>query len=425
MKNWSHIYQWSILITTALIPSGIYELALAFVALSGLCWLVLKRYKDVKSLKTEPQYIFSILLYAYIFFSGFFSEGRGEAISSWSVYFPLLFFPLFLGQSGIISGKLIKRIEIIFLGSTALSITIMLAYALYDTTVTGVNTVVLNLGEYNKYSSFGLTRVFGHFHPTYFSMCVNHSIFICFELIYKSYQEENKKHLFIYLGLSLILIFSLLLLNSMMGVLVFFIILFYYSIVLLRRLGFTILKRVSIVAIFISLCVGFIYFNPLHIYKLATLKEKKLKPTDDFNERNLLTIRLAKWDTHLMIIKRHFWFGTTEGDIKPIRKAAYLEKGYKNLAENNYNAHNQYLEIFANCGFFGFLLFIGMLITPFFRKRSRSFYLFMIIVLVTWLTESTWELQQGFNYMMFFFTLYTAALSPGIVEKEKRNISPA
>lgn len=408
MHKWSRIYQWSFIITAALIPSGIYEMTLAFVALSGLCWLVQKRYAEIKMLPTAPQFLFSVLLYVYVFICSFFSTNHSDALSSLSVYFPLLFFPLFIGQSGIITSDLIRKIETVFLYSTLLALMIMLGYALADSLITGVRTVKLSDAEYNKFSSYGLTRVYGNFHPTHFAMFVNHSIFILFRLIAENYKQKEKLITGSYLVMLILLSVSLLLLNSMMGVLVFFLMIFYISNVLLSRTGFPVSKRVLIVTGLVAASTAFIYFNPLDIYKIDTLKNRKLRPTDNYVERNLLTIRLAKWETHLKIINEHFLCGTTEGDIRQIRKEAYLEKGYNDLAIHNYNAHNQYLEIFTTMGLIGFILFACMLISAFLKKRSRSFYLFMLIVLVTWLTESTLEMQQGFNYMMFFFALYTA-----------------
>lgn len=411
MNKWSNIYQWSLLITTALIPSGIYEATLAFVALSGLCWLIQKRYADIDVLTANPQFLFSLLFYTYVFFSALFSVNRGDAFSSMSVYFPLLFFPLFVGQSGIITLKLISKIEKIFLYSTVLSMLVLLIYALADYLISGEIIVRLSDADYSKFSSFGLTRLYGNFHPTYFSMFVNHSIFIVLQLTFDNYRQKKKLILALHLAIFIFLSLSLFLLNSMMGILVFLLILFYYGIVVLRRLMFSTYLRMLIGTVLIAFSAALIYFNPLNIAKLESIKIRQLKATDNYVERNLLTIRLAKWDTHLLIIRRHFLFGTTEGDIKAIRKATYLEKGYNDLALHNYNAHNQYLEVFATHGLIGFLFLAGMIITAFLRKRTRSFYLFMLIVLVTWLTESTWEMQQGFNYIMFFFVLYTAPLT--------------
>ncbi len=63
----------------------------------------------------------------------------------------------------------------------------------------------------------------------------------------------------------------------MMGVLVFFLILFYFSIVLAEAyLVFHSYKRALIVAGFVALAGSFIYFNPLNLYKLDTLKTRKL-----------------------------------------------------------------------------------------------------------------------------------------------------
>jgi O-antigen ligase len=153
---------------------------------------------------------------------------------------------------------------------------------------------------------------------------------------------------------------------------------------------------------------NFLYFNPFKIQKIETLKIRDLKITDNYNERNILTIRLAKWDAHLLVIRDHLPWGTTEGDIRQLRQEAYKKKNFKDLVLHNYNAHNQFIEILAMFGIPGFLLFAGMLLLPFYKiEYLRAYSFFIIITSTTFLTESVLQRQQGLNYFMFFYAFYT------------------
>ncbi len=109
----------------------------------------------------------------------------------------------------------------------------------------------------------------------------------------------------------------------------------------------------------------------------------------------------------MTVIKEHLLFGTTEGDIKEVRLAAYKQKNFTDLALHNYNAHNEFIGTLATYGIIGFILFMGILFLPF-RKAEyrRSYSLFIIIVVITFLTESILDRQQGLNYFMFFYALY-------------------
>jgi O-antigen ligase len=198
------------------------------------------------------------------------------------------------------------------------------------------------------------------------------------------------------------------LLDSVAGMVVYFLMLMYGLLMWFKNVG---LKLVMIIIIFFCLTVGvggFFYTNPFKSDKLTTFFERGIKLTDEQTERNFVTIRLAKWDGYSAIIKDHWLLGATEGSIKMLRKQSYINKGYVDLARYNYNAHNEYIEIWATYGIFGLLLLLWLLVSPIFQKSYHPIYIpFLIIVSAAFVSESLLNHQQGIFFFMFYYSLLT------------------
>jgi O-antigen ligase len=81
-------------------------------------------------------------------------------------------------------------------------------------------------------------------------------------------------------------------------------------------------------------------------------------------------------------------------------------------ASNNYegyqnkNFHNQYVQIFADIGFFGFILLLVMLVTNVLKAlKNKDFvhFAFAFLMISLFLTESFLLRQRG---VVFFVTMY-------------------
>jgi O-antigen ligase len=81
---------------------------------------------------------------------------------------------------------------------------------------------------------------------------------------------------------------------------------------------------------------------------------------------------------------------------------------YNASFQRAYNFHNQYLQTFGEIGIFGFLLLFFLLASPFILSIRNKDYLamsFLIIVGASFLTESMLERQAGVAFISFFYTL--------------------
>lgn len=400
------VYRGSILLQSVLLPSALYGLSFATLALSFLCWLKIGDYLNLKKIVKEPQILFPVLLYCVVLIGFFFSVNFKEALSSLSDKLAFLLFPLIVGSASIIDSKLVQTSGKILITTIVFSLLAALVYAFVDVFKTGINTVLIKDNLCNKFTSYGLTRIFYNWHPTNVSLFANLAIASIFYLI--NCEKINKKRIGFYAAIVLFLSICIFLLDSVAGIVIYFLMLMFGLFMWLKRLGLRLVTIVTIVLCLFSVGIGFFYVNPFKSDKLSAFYKQRLKLTDIQSERNFVTIRLAKWDGYTEIIKHHWLLGTTEGDIKTLRKQAYIQSGYFDLARYNYNAHNEYIEVLATYGIIGILLFISLLLSPLRKNSYHSLYLpFLIICSVVFVSESLLNRQQGILFFMFYYSLLT------------------
>jgi O-antigen ligase len=400
------IYRASIVLIAFLIPSAFYGLVPVIMVPVFLCWLYFKDYTALRTNITKPVILLPVSLYLIVIAGFFFSENRDQALQTVSTRLPFLVYPLIIGTASSVDQKLLDGVGRFFVWSVCLFIAIPVGYACYDVWSTGERMVSMMDSSYDKFSSYGLTRIFDNWHPTYVAMFANLAIAIQINFYFR-----NRKTLLTTVLIILFLSVGILLLNSMIAIGAYICLILYFLWLYLKKRQLRLITKMGIVLLMASMAFGFFYWNPMKIRKIETVKKGNLRITDDYRQRNLLTIRLAKWDTYKDIIKEKPILGTTEGDIKELRKERYLEKGYSDLALHDYNAHNQYIEIAAIYGLIGLGIFLGMMLVPLFRNVNPAYYVpFILISSITFLTETVFYRQQGLNYFMFFYTLYTCVL---------------
>ena len=420
MCTTDNIYRYSILGVALLLPSPFYEGVLPLLSIAGICWIIQKNYRELPRLLYKKQVLLPAVLYLYIAAGFFFSENSRRALSSLSTMLPLILFPVFIGTSSTITKPFIRRVNIFFLASVIITLLYAVLHNAINIFISGVDNVRVLDSYYHKLSSFGLTSVYHNWHPTYAAVFANMGIVILIHLYFSSKQPPSfvqKSAVFlVFLFLSV----CIFLLDSLIGIGTYFVLLL---LLIKRGKEFNFLNTPSkrLIAVFILVAgVLVLYINPMGNDKIASLKTKALTITDSQAERNLLTIRLAKWSVYYDIFTTKPLLGTTLGDIGDVRKEKYLEKGFNDLALHNYNAHNQYLEILATLGILGLAVFLMLLFYPLVKKETDTLYApFLIICLITFCTESLLLRQQGILFFMFFYSVYTHSRLPGISSGRK------
>lgn len=118
------------------------------------------------------------------------------------------------------------------------------------------------------------------------------------------------------------------------------------------------------------------------------------------------TSRPHNWKSVIKVIKDNFWLGTGgDGGIKQLQKFRDMRsESYINI----HNAHNQYLEVMLRYGLIGFLVFSSILIISIkrsFKKKEGIYSWFIIIFLISSITESYLQRQIGLVFFTFFSSL--------------------
>ena len=149
------------------------------------------------------------------------------------------------------------------------------------------------------------------------------------------------------------------------------------------------------------------------------------KKTGDPNGHSL-TQRFEFWKAAFGIIKENLIFGVGTGDIQNAFEQQYDKINSPLLKEWRLRSHNQYLSITVAFGIFGLIWFLITLFYPMFLAGKNVDYLycaFLIITLVSFLTEDTLETQAGVTFFAFFnsfFLFVFKNLSPkGSLQRNK------
>lgn len=139
---------------------------------------------------------------------------------------------------------------------------------------------------------------------------------------------------------------------------------------------------------------------------------------------NSVTQKLEIWRTAIEIIRNNFWIGVGTGDVQNAFDQQYDDMDSVLLESSRLRGHNQFLTIFVTFGIVGLLWFFFVIFYPVWKNRKLIDYgyiMFLITVLLSFLSEDTIETQAGVT----FFGLFTALLLFGrdVLEEEQSSTS--
>jgi O-antigen ligase len=119
--------------------------------------------------------------------------------------------------------------------------------------------------------------------------------------------------------------------------------------------------------------------------------------------------RLIFWRVGWRLFKKHPFFGTGTGDVKKEIKAEY--ESYPVYVEPKYRlrAHNQFITFLMTFGMVGCAYFLFFLAFTTNKARHHPLFLFfMVVSIMSFLTEDTLETQAGVTFFSFFLSLFSA-----------------
>jgi hypothetical protein len=122
--------------------------------------------------------------------------------------------------------------------------------------------------------------------------------------------------------------------------------------------------------------------------------------------------RVEFWKASLGLIREYWLTGVGTGDMNLAFGRQYEKMNSKLAPEHRWRSHNQFLSIFIGFGVFGLAWFLLALFYPPIAMRRLDdyfFLVFMLIAMMSMLTEDTIESQTGVSFFAFFYSFFLFA----------------
>jgi O-antigen ligase len=257
----------------------------------------------------------------------------------------------------------------------------------------------------------------------YFSQ--KHDLFYCYSYITHEFWGFNEHPIYLSLFFAVALFFLLMEgFKSKIANAILFIILI---------CGLLILARKGVIAAFFVLAGVFVVctrdrkqtlklvfiFSTLFLLSLcvAEIRGRFLEVFDSSkvinNKETSSGIRYILWNTSQKAIENSNYLGVGVGDVQKVLSHELATAGYTVLAKENYNSHNQYLQIGLATGIFGIVLYVLSLVyilLDFIKKQNIEAVILLLFFMLTFLFESVLERQNGIILYSFVIgmQLYTS-----------------
>tara|TARA_R110000737_G_scaffold136663_2_gene167548 strand:- start:1849 stop:3087 length:1239 start_codon:yes stop_codon:yes gene_type:complete len=236
-------------------------------------------------------------------------------------------------------------------------------------------------------------------HPSYFAILI--VLFLCALIMNENFKKLRRNRL----KLALIIFPYFLFLietSSRIGVISLIIILLFYSI---KKFNYKrLLGMIVLLSIVILFSIKFDYLGSKFTKVVSMDGEIKIE-------------RYHRWKEIIKVFKaeNNWLLGVGPSDARKIYKSAYDNGNFDLAFNNNYNAHNQYLEFFISNGIVGFLVYLTVLGLFLFETRLKKEALnFFIVIVLFSMTESVFGRSQGVLIFAFFYSFLILYYQPKI-----------
>ncbi|WP_150452159.1 O-antigen ligase family protein [Arenibacter lacus] len=155
----------------------------------------------------------------------------------------------------------------------------------------------------------------------------------------------------------------------------------------------------------VLLMMMFLFVIILFSVKFNYLGSKFTKIIDRNGE--IKVERYHRWKEILKVFNQEdrWALGVGSGDARLLYRKAYENGNFQLAFENNYNAHNQYLEFLVSNGLFGLIVYLFILgLFAYQTKLNKEALSFFIIILLFSISESFFGRSQGVLIFSFFYS---------------------
>lgn len=128
---------------------------------------------------------------------------------------------------------------------------------------------------------------------------------------------------------------------------------------------------------------------------------------------NSLLERFEYWKAGWNIFMDNFWIGVGTGDVQQSFDDYYVAADSELLPENRKRAHNMYLTFGVTFGIIGVLFFLWFhlaYVLQAFTTKNVLAMMFLVVAMISYLTEDTLETQTGVTFCGLFYGLFAGKL---------------
>jgi len=366
------------------------------IAIIVIAWIFEFAWGRKWELIRERKLLFSLPIVYVVYLIGMaYTENIDAGLRHLEVKSTFLIFPLAIGSSVTLDREAIRRILNVFVGSILIICLYCLAWAYHN---------FLQDGEVIHFWYYDLVKPIG-VHPIYLANYIALSIII---LLYRLNWNHNSLVISFFQVLKVIGLFYVVILLSALSVLGF---LFSYGMFLGCRkvLKFSTTPKAILVILSIGILgILVVMNNSMTAHKISKMTNLNYQMDDPDYAWNSLTIRLAKWNCSIDVIKDNVFVGVGTGDEQDELMLSYERNNFKEGIRCEYNSHNQYLSTFIALGFIGLISLIATLIIPLVvGVKSDNILLtgFILLMMIGFTTENMLSVQKGTVFFSFFYTI--------------------
>jgi len=354
------------------------------------------KFKQIRSNKAFFPFVICTGLYFLYVIGLLYSDNLSFGLDDIFLKLPMLLFPLiiFFTDLKLWTKKRVFNLLKLFIAGNLIALIASI-----------IHSWVLYL-DYPFFRQFHYTNASWFHHPSYASM------YYCFSfaiIVYYLLNEKTKRWEKIAGSIAIILFSAeIILLDSRAGILAFGCVLLTYGLYIILFKRHLLFKVLLIVLCATTALTGTYKLLPNEINRIKLTVRDIDKETFSTSDPEKANVRILIWNATTKVAIKNLPFGVGTGDIKDELLKQYAEEGYNEPYEERHNAHCQYLQIFATLGIAGILLFLMIIILPFwigYTKRNILYLIFGIIISVNLVVESMFEKQVGIMFFCFFFPL--------------------
>lgn len=156
--------------------------------------------------------------------------------------------------------------------------------------------------------------------------------------------------------------------------------------------------------------------------KILQIDKLKYTMSDPDYAWNSITFRLALWECAMPVIAANPLAGVGIGDENNELQKSFVIHDFREGIRCNYDVHNQYLSTWMSTGVIGLLILLFVLLYPCLKAigcGDRLMLAFMVMMAISFATESFLSSQKGIVFFAFFYTLLMVRMKSEFLKEEE------